>query len=339
MVPINPSVQPSAKVLVDPFNRRLNYMRLSITDRCNLRCIYCVPDGFFPKLRHSDILSYEEILRLIQIAARLGVTKVRVTGGEPLIRKGVYGFMEKLNGVEGLSEISLTTNGVYLGDQIERIRRAGIRRVNISLDTLKRDKYRKITGLDRFDAVWNSLRLAREAGFHPIKINMVVIRGVNEDEVSDFARLSIDHPFAIRFIEYMPIGSHCMNIQRQILAPEIRNQIESIGTLEPISRSRDDGPAERYRFSGASGEIGFIQPISHHFCHECNRLRLTASGQLRVCLLSNIHVDLKGPMREGASDADLSRILIRAVRQKPREHGLACKQTASVTAPMSAIGG
>jgi len=327
------------ETLIDRFSRRLNYLRISITDRCNLRCIYCVPDGFFPKLPHDEILRYEEILRIVKIAVRLGVTKVRVTGGEPLVRKGVYGFLEALGQISGLSDVSLTTNGVFLAHQIHRIRKAGIRRINISLDTLNREKYRRITGVDRFDAAWEGIRSAHESGFHPIKINVVVIRGVNDDELIDLARLSIEHPYFVRFIEYMPMGVHCMNMDQQMLAPEILTQIEGIGTLEPVFKAKSDGPAERYRFNGAAGEIGLIRPISHHFCQDCNRLRLTASGQLRVCLLSKIQVDLKGPMRDGATDAELAEMIKEAILRKPQDHGLSLRNVSAVLDPMSAIGG
>jgi cyclic pyranopterin phosphate synthase len=284
-------------------------------------------------------LRYEEILRIVTIAVRLGVTKVRVTGGEPLVRKGVYGFLEALGQISGLSDVSLTTNGVFLAHQIHRIRKAGIRRINISLDTLNREKYRRITGVDRFDAAWEGIRSAHESGFHPIKINVVVIRGVNDDELIDLARLSIEHPYFVRFIEYMPMGVHCMNMDQQMLAPEILTQIEGIGTLEPVFKAKSDGPAERYRFNGAAGEIGLIRPISHHFCQDCNRLRLTASGQLRVCLLSKIQVDLKGPMRDGATDAELAEMIKEAILRKPQDHGLSLRNVSAVLDPMSAIGG
>jgi cyclic pyranopterin phosphate synthase len=337
---VKPFVALPGNALIDRYNRQLNYLRLSITDRCNLRCTYCVPPGFFPKLPHKEILRYEEILRLVKIAVRLGVSKVRVTGGEPLVRKGFHGFLDALGGLEGLEDISLTTNGVFLAENLSRIQMAGIRRINISLDTLQREKYKKITGFDRFDAVWKGIRTSREAGFHPIKINVVVIRGINEDELTDFARLSMDQPFFIRFIEHMPIGGNqCTNIRQQLLAPEILNAVEEVGPLEPIFRNKNDGPAERYRFTGAVGEIGLIRPISHHFCGECNRLRLTASGRLRVCLLSGDAVDLKGPMRNGATDAELARIMVQAVRRKPQEHRLHCKKASDLSDPMSAIGG
>ncbi|OGP58936.1 MAG: cyclic pyranopterin phosphate synthase MoaA [Deltaproteobacteria bacterium RBG_13_49_15] len=324
---------------MDRFNRRLNYLRVSITDRCNLRCNYCTPAGFFPKLPHKEILSYEEILRLVRLLVCAGVSKVRITGGEPLVRKGVYEFLSELHRIEALSDISLTTNGVLLKENIRRIKSAGINRINVSLDSLNREKYGKIAGADRFDEVWEGIQLSLLMGFDPVKINMVAIKGVNDDELIDFARLSLIYPFHVRFIEYMPIGTQCMSMERQMLAPEIKQKIEEIGSLHPISRGANDGPAERFRFDGAPGEIGFIRPISRHFCPDCNRLRLTASGQLRLCLLSNLQFDLKTPIRTGASDSELLNMIFSAADRKPLEHELVCREKSTVLDPMYAIGG
>jgi len=199
-------VLPNSK-LIDQYSRNLNYLRISITDRCNLHCMYCVPREDIPRLRHEDILSYEEILRLVKIGVSLGISKVRITGGEPLVRKGVYHFLEKLTRIEGLSDASLTTNGVFLKDNILKIKSAGINRINISLDTLDPKKYLKITGHDKFDQVWSGIKLAREAGFAPIKLNVVALKGINEDELVEFARLSLFNPYHVRFIEHMPIGT------------------------------------------------------------------------------------------------------------------------------------
>ena len=308
--------------MIDPFDRRLNYLRVSITDRCNLRCIYCQPKGLQRKLSHGEILRYEEILRIVRIGVRLGISKVRVTGGEPLVRKGVYGFLADLGHVHGLSDISLTTNGVFLKENMEKIRAAGIRRVNISLDTLNREKYRRITGQDRFDRVWEGILAAHENGFHPVKLNVVALRGVNEDELAAFAELSVDHPYQVRFIEYMPMGDHCRDNSSVLLTPEIKECVSRLGNLIPVAPQADDGPAERYRFSGGKGEIGFISALSRHFCKTCNRLRLTASGQLRVCLLSNRQFDMKGPIRRGCSDREIAAIFGKAVEAKPACHGL-----------------
>jgi cyclic pyranopterin phosphate synthase len=329
---------PNSK-LIDPCNRNLNYLRISITDRCNLRCIYCVPNGFIPKLAHKEILSYEEILRIVRISVGLGISKVRITGGEPLVRKGVYDFLKRLTKIKRLLDISLTTNGVLLKDNINKIKSAGIKRINISLDTLNRKKYKKITGYDFFNQVWEGIKLAQKMGFDPVKINVVPLKGINHDELPDIAALSISYPFHIRFIEYMPMGTDPMESDRHFLFPEIKKCIDPFGKLIPVEKGINDGPAERFRFESARGEIGFIRPISRHFCKTCNRLRLTASGQLRPCLMSDVQVDLKTSLRKGCSDAELADIILQAVRLKPSGHNLYGDHPVGVSAQMCAIGG
>ncbi len=325
--------------LIDTCNRHLNYLRISITDRCNLKCLYCVPPDRIPRLSHADILRYEEILRLLRIAVELGITKVRVTGGEPLVRKGVFEFLNRLGRLEGLADVSITTNGVLLKENLTRIKHAGIRRLNISLDTLNREKYRRITGVDAFDRVWQGVSIAQRMGFHPIKLNVVAMRGVNDDELLDFARLSVRDPYHVRFIEYMPIGKSRLNSTIPLLAPEIKTNLAKLGHLVPLRRSENDGPANRYKYEGAAGEIGFIHALSRHFCDTCNRLRLTASGQLRPCLLSDHQEDLKGPLRAGATDLELAEIFYRAVRHKPSDHNLACDTLNRISGQMHSIGG
>jgi len=329
---------PNSK-LIDRCNRKLNYLRISITDRCNLKCIYCVPYDFIPKLPHKEILSYEEILHIVRISVRLGISKVRITGGEPLVRKGVYDFLEQLTKIQGLLDISLTTNGVLLKDNINKIKSAGIKRINISLDTLNRKKFRQIAGYDFFNQIWEGIELAQKMGFDPIKINVVPLKGVNYDELLDIAALSIAYPFHIRFIEYMPMGTNQMEIDRHLLFPEIKKQINQLGKMIPVEKGMNDGPAERFKFESARGEIGFIRPISRHFCNTCNRLRLTASGQLRPCLMSDVQVDLKTPLRKGCSDDELAEVFLKAVRLKPSEHNLSVDHPAGVSAQMCAIGG
>lgn len=325
--------------LIDPYNRVLNYLRVSITDHCNLRCMYCVPQEDIPWLSHDQVLRYEEILRLIKIGAGMGIAKVRITGGEPLVRKGVYDFLTDLKQIKGLSDVSLTTNGVLLAENIVRIHTAGIRRINVSLDTLNRQKYKEITGHDQYEKVWRGILSAHEMGLGPIKINVVALKGINDDELVDFARLSFLYPFHVRFIEHMPIGTSGAKIGKHLLAPEIKARLGSLGQLIPIEKGTLDGPAERFKLRDALGEIGFIRPLSRHFCSRCNRLRLTASGQLRTCLLSDNQVDLKGPLRRGCPDNELAEILLNAVRHKPSEHHLSDNCPGNVNSHMSAIGG
>ncbi len=327
------------KKLIDKYNRHLNYLRISITDRCNLKCMYCMPPGVIPRLSHNEILRYEEIIRIIKAGIRLGISKVRITGGEPLVRKGVFDFLKRLSGMDGLCDIALTTNGVLLRDNIEKIKAAGIKRINISIDTLNSKKYKQISGYDKFDQVWEGIELAHENGFDPIKLNMVALSGINDDELADFARLSLSYPFHIRFIEYMPIGKSGMNNGSLLLVPEIKKRISTIGKLIPVKNSINDGPAERYKFEGAKGEIGFIGALSHHFCNRCNRLRLTASGQLRPCLLSDHCEDLKSPLRKGCSDEELAEVFLAAIQHKPSDHNLSISNQAEVSGQMSSIGG
>jgi cyclic pyranopterin phosphate synthase len=325
--------------LIDPYNRHLNYLRISITDRCNLKCIYCVPRDLIPRLSHDDILTYEEILRLVRIGIKLGISKIRVTGGEPLVRKGVYGFLSDLSGIDGLADLSLTTNGVSLKANLKKIKAAGIKRINISLDTLNRAKFERITGFNLFDQVWQGIEMALEMGFHPIKLNIVALNGINDDELTDMARLSFEYPLHIRFIEYMPIGESQIGNGPLLLAPEIKKRISVLGSLIPVANTIDDGPAQRYHFEGAAGEIGFIHALSHHFCDRCNRLRLTARGRLRPCLLSDHHEDVKEVMRTGGTDEELMEVFFKAVRHKPSDHNLAIQNPSRICGQMSSIGG
>jgi cyclic pyranopterin phosphate synthase len=290
-------------------------------------------------LAHADILTYEEILRVVRVAVGLGITKVRVTGGEPLVRKGVFEFLASLRRIEGIGDLSLTTNGVLLKEHIGQIRDAGIRRINISMDTLVSRKYAWITGRHEFEKVWEGIRAAEANGFDPIKINVVALRGINDDEILDFAKLSLRHPYHIRFIEYMPMGRPRLAENPLILTPEIKTRLRSLGALHPVAGGIHDGPAERYRFEGASGEVGFISALSHHFCERCNRLRLTASGCLRPCLLSENEVDLKGPLRQGCSDRCLEEIFIDSLKLKPSDHNLSEDLKRKVGGQMSSIGG
>jgi cyclic pyranopterin phosphate synthase len=325
--------------LIDKCNRHLNYLRISITDRCNLQCRYCVPQDLIPKLSHREILTYEEILRVVRIATRLGISKVRVTGGEPLVRKGVYDFFMELVTTEGLKDVSLTTNGVLLKDNLVKIQSAGITRINVSLDTLNRKKYLEITGYDDFDRVWQGIEKAHEMGFYPIKLNIVALGGVNDDEFVEMARLSFRYPFHVRFIEYMPIGQSDFDTTSRLLAPEIKDRISAIGNLVPVQGIEHDGPAQRYKFEGAKGEVGFIPALSQHFCNKCNRLRLTASGHLRPCLLADHQEDLKGPLRQGCSDQELANIFFTAIQHKPSDHNLAAQNPTRICSQMRAIGG
>ncbi|MBW1916777.1 MAG: GTP 3',8-cyclase MoaA [Deltaproteobacteria bacterium] len=324
----------------DGFNRDINYLRMSITDRCNLRCFYCTPVQGLLKLAHHEILRYEELLRLARVGADLGLSKLRVTGGEPLVRRGVAGFIHGLSKIPGVREICLTTNGVRLVELAEALWDAGLRRLNISLDSLQPQRYRQLTGGDYFYQVWEGLRLAQTLGFAPLKLNCVVMRGLNDGELLDFARLSLEYPYQIRFIEYMPIGIQSHWHRHYYLSTEaIKACLRPLGQLEEIPAESGAGPAQRYRLPGAPGEIGFISPISQHFCPTCNRLRLTAAGRLRPCLLSDQEIDIKTPLRQGAADDTLKELFCTAIQRKPQRHPLIGLKSFNCQRPMASIGG
>jgi cyclic pyranopterin phosphate synthase len=329
----------TANKLEDRYCRRLNYLRISVTDRCNLRCIYCVPRDALPRLAHGDILRYEEILRIVRVGVSLGIDKIRITGGEPLVRKGLMAFLQRLQAMEGIREVNLTTNAVLMGAFLERLRAIGIRRLNISLDTLRRERFARLTGQDCFKQVWANILQACEMGFAPLKINVVAMKGINDDEFADIAALTQERPFQIRFIEYMPMGNPRLPRDPFISNEDVRHRIAPLGELAPIARNTNDGPAERFRLAGAVGEIGFISPRTHHFCGDCNRLRLTASGHLRPCLLSDRELDIKKLLRRGAEDQALADMIIRAARSKPSRHQLDDISGKSVCTQMNAIGG
>lgn len=328
-----------ADVLIDPCNRRLNYLRISVTDRCNLRCAYCIPLGEDRRLDHAEILRYEEILRLVRIGVGLGIEKVRITGGEPLVRRGLPALLAAIHRLPGIRDLSLTTNGLLLEEHLDALVAAGLRRINVSLDTLQRERYRHLTGVDALNRVLAAVDAALAAGLQPVKINVVALRGVNEDELIDLARLSLARPLHVRFIEFMPIGVSRFAGREPLLVPEIRRRLAPLGDLVPVPPGEMDGPAQRFRLPGAAGEIGFIPAISHQFCSRCNRLRLTAAGRLRPCLLSDREEDFKGPLRSGATDGELAAIFLAAARHKPSDHHLAVGEPAHVCCQMRSIGG
>ncbi|MBI5606106.1 MAG: GTP 3',8-cyclase MoaA [Deltaproteobacteria bacterium] len=308
-------------MLLDPYNRRLNYLRISLTDRCNLRCVYCMPEQGVPKFIHEDILSYEELLRLARLSVRLGIEKIRLTGGEPLVRKNLLNFIASLREIPGIRDISLTTNGVLLAQQAQALWEAGVKRINISLDTLVAKKYAEITRFDFFDQVWKGIQEAERIGFSPIKINVVALKGINDDEILSFGRLSYEKPYHIRFIEFMPVGQeNGWKTERFLSSEETLTQLQELGPLFPVNGHGLDGPAKRMAYAGARGEIGLISPISEHFCPTCNRLRLTAEGLLRVCIFSDTESDLRTPLRQGASDEVLEAVIKEAITRKPKEH-------------------
>jgi cyclic pyranopterin phosphate synthase len=301
-------------------------LRVSVTDRCNLRCLYCMPGEGVSKIPAGDILRYEEILRLVRIGAAQGIRKVRITGGEPLVRSGIAGFVSKLSSVEGIVDLCLTTNGVLLKGLARDLKRAGLNRVTISLDSLRRDRFEQITGRDALDLVLDGIDASLAEGFVPVKVNVVVMQGMNEEEIVDFSRLSVSHPLEVRFIERMPFGKReetrgCGLWEGQGLAGKevLRRIEEALGPLEPASPTVSfPGPARLYRVPGSPGRIGLITPMTHPFCDACTRLRLTPDGKLRNCLFSDDEIDVRRVLRAGEDDRGVREAFEEAVRSKPK---------------------
>lgn len=323
--------------LVDNLGRKINYLRLSVTDLCNMRCSYCMPESGVAKLNHRDILSYEQLLTLTQNAVAMGIEKVRITGGEPLVRKGIVGFLESLAEMPGLNQLVLTTNGMLLEQMANDLKGAGVQRLNISLDSLQPEIFSRITRCGDLKRVLAGIAAAENAGF-PIKINMVVMRGVNDSEIADFAALSLEKSYAIRFIEYMPVIKDD-NWQSLVLSgEEILNRLAKHYSFTQVVRGGLSGPAREFKIAGACGSIGVITPISGHFCHDCNRIRISASGKVRSCLFSDEEFDLK-PVLSSGDQASIQAVLRNLIMSKPASHGMT--QTSSKHTPfaMSQIGG
>lgn len=324
--------------LTDRFNRRIDYLRISISDRCNLRCRYCMPERGIELIPHEQILTYEEIIRIVRVFASSGISKIRLTGGEPLVRTGVVDLIRRLGQVPEIHDLSLTTNGVLLESFARPLRAAGLRRINISLDTLRSERFLHITRRNAFREVWAGIEKSLAVGLDPVKLNVVAIRGLNEDEVTDFARLTIEKPLHVRFIEYMPSGEGW--IPEDVLSIDrIRTEIERISPLLEDHSGHQNGPAVTYRWRGARGTIGFISPVSRHFCADCNRLRLTSDGKLRTCLFSDDEIDLRRCLRDGCNDQKLAEVLQVALEAKPREHGINSHYFKKCQRTMSSIGG
>ena len=333
----------------DAHGRTIDYMRISLTDRCNLRCIYCMPAEGVCQIPHDQIMRLDEIVRLVRVAADMGVRRFRLTGGEPLVRKGVVDLVGEISRIPGVEDVSMTTNGILLSRFAPALRKAGLKRVNISLDTLDSSQYREITRGGDITSVMAGIDSALEAGFNPVKVNAVAVRSLNQD-FYEFAMLSMKRPLHMRFIEYMPVGDSSgvegcgWGPQDVISCEEIMEQInrraerEGFRPLEPAGRKPDGGgPARYFQFPEAKGTVGFISPLSRHFCSECNRLRLTSEGMIRPCLFSDQQFSIREALREG-TDEDVRALLTRALRLKPDEHTQGDHANATTT-NMNTIGG
>lgn len=322
---------------IDTQGRTINYLRLSVTDRCNLRCSYCMPENGISKIAHDEVLSYEELYRIARAAVAIGIDKIRITGGEPLVRKGIIGFLQQLADIPGLGQLVLTTNGVLLEEMAAELRAAGVKRLNISLDTLNPDTFARISRCDSLKRVLAGIQAAKDCGF-PIKLNMVVMRGINDHEILDFAELATNSATTVRFIEYMPAIRE--NNWQGLVVPgtEILKRLAQRYTLLPLEHAETAGPARNFRIPGAPGIIGVITPVSHHFCSECNRIRVTATGQAKGCLFSESRTDLKQSLH-GNSDVLLTRALAEVIDTKPVQHQMSTEECHHQAFSMSSIGG
>ena len=323
----------------DRFGRNIHYLRISLTDHCNLRCVYCMPEDmtFRP---NAEMLQDDEVLLLVRLFASLGFDKIRLTGGEPTVRAHVVDLVREIAAVPGIRSLSMTTNGVLLGKLAQPLKDAGLQRVNISLDTLDTVRFKKITRWGSFDQVWDGIQASEAAGLTPVKLNAVVVRGFNDQDIAGMAALTLDNPWQVRFIEMMPFGG-ATDLQRQqvVTAEEMRGQIEAaLGPLTPGNNGKLDGEARIFRLPNAKGELGFISSVTAPFCAACTRARLTADGKLRLCLLRDKEVDLLTPLRAGASLEQLRQIVLDGVWVKPWGHGLAEGEFAT-NRVMSEIGG
>jgi cyclic pyranopterin phosphate synthase len=307
--------------MVDAFGRRIEYLRISVTDKCNLRCVYCMPEEGLPWLKRGQLLSYEEIREIVRTMAPLGLRRIRLTGGEPLVRKDLPQLVGFLADVEGIEDLAISTNGVLLQDLAPALRDAGATRVNISLDSFRKSR---VDALARREGTWErvmaGLRAAEKAELGPIKINVVLIRGKNDDEIVDFARATREHPWHVRFIELMPTTSNLdLSSESFFSCQEALTRLREVGELAPVEGPTGNGPATYFRFSGAPGTVGVITPMSHNFCDKCNRMRITADGMLRPCLFGNIQTNLRDPLRAGE---DLLPLIRETLRIKPERHDL-----------------
>jgi GTP 3',8-cyclase len=324
---------------IDRFGRNIHYLRISLTDHCNLRCVYCMPEDmtFHP---NAELMQDNELILLARMFASLGFDKFRLTGGEPTVRAHVVDIVREIAHIPGVNSLSMTTNGVLLGKLAAPLKEAGLQRVNVSLDTLNPEKFHRLTRWGKLEQVWEGIQAAESVGLAPVKINAVVVRGYNEADVVDLARLTLEHPWQVRYIEMMPFAGATELQQKQVVRAEemIARIQDALGPLIAIKEGELDGEARIYRLPGAQGELGFISSVSLPFCATCTRARLTADGRLRLCLLREKEVDLLTPLRQGASMEDLRQIIVNGIWVKPWGHGLAEGEIA-LNRAMSEIGG
>lgn len=328
--------------LIDGFNRQIDYLRISVTDRCNFRCVYCMPADGVEFVPREELLTYDEIERVAKVFVRLGVDKIRISGGEPTVRKDIVELVKRIGRLP-LKSFAMTTNGYLLNDLAAPLKKGGLHRVNISLDTLKKDKFKELARFDGFDQVWSAIWRAVEIGFFPVKLNMVVMKEFNDNEIYDFVELARKTPLHIRFIEYMPSSGGLGNEferARIIKTEQLKKMVTQKYELTPVTESERTGPAKLFSIPDFAGKIGFIDPYAEHFCSSCNRVRLTSLGKLKWCLFSNEGLDVKGFIRNGRSDDELEQwIRERIVVDKPERHPLVISDMIQANTVFSQVGG
>lgn len=308
----------------DSFGREINYLRISLTDRCNLRCVYCMPMNGLTFVPNQELLTAEELERVVRAAVDVGFYKVRLTGGEPTLRQDIVEIVRRLASIEGVEQLVMTTNGYRLPHIVQDLAEAGLKRVNIHVDSLNKETISKIMRLGSFDKAWAGIEAAEKAGLKPIKLNAVITRGYNDEAAVELARLTLEKPWQVRFIELMPFsGPTEIQLEHYVSSDEVKSRVEQeLGPLFPLNNGRLDGEAKMYRLAGAEGAVGFISPVSNPYCDDCNRMRITADGRLRMCLLSDKEINFRDTLRRGSTHQDLVDLFKQAIRAKPVGHQL-----------------
>jgi cyclic pyranopterin phosphate synthase len=333
-------IETVAEPLVDAFRRPITYLRVSVTDRCNLRCVYCMPEAGLPWIPKPDVLTYEEITEIVRAAARIGVRSIRLTGGEPLIRRNLDRLVAMIAAIPGIDDIALSTNGLLLTEQAHTLGAAGLERVNISLDTLRDDRFTAIARRPGLNRVLSGIDAALAAGLRPVKINCVMMRGTNDDEIEAFAELTRKRPVHVRFIEVMPVTEN-VDLQRNtwMSSDEVLQRLNAVAALHAVPNPHGNGPARTFAYDDAPGTVGVISPLAHDYCETCNRVRLSADGHLKLCLFGDNMIDLRTPLRTGGGQSAIESILRASMHVKPERHHLQLGETASQMRAFSEIGG
>ncbi|BEP29756.1 GTP 3',8-cyclase MoaA [Helicovermis profundi] len=318
----------------DKYGRKINYLRISLTDLCNLRCKYCMPENGVGKIEHDSIMKIEEVIKIVKVMVKLGIDKIRLTGGEPLVKKGIIYLIEELNKIKEINEITMTTNGILLYEMAENLKRAGLSRVNISIDTFDKEKYFDVTRGGNLEKVLKGIEKCKEIGLTPIKLNTVLIGGFNDDEIDTFVNYTLENEVDVRFIELMPIGQASDWHKEKFISNQI--VLDKFKELIPVKSEDISSPAKYYKLPVSKGKIGFINPVSCNFCSNCNRIRLTSDGKIKPCLHTNEEIDILTSLRRGE---DIRSIIVNTILNKPKEHELNENGFIPIIRNMNSIGG